>query len=184
VSPKLVQALTFVAAGVVVVLYVLFFRWRYRIEQRGKLPSAPPVVVPDAPALAATAPTPARPIPRPEPDPAEPPAPKTVAGLVAGIRLPADLVPLLTFPPRPDVADCVAFWTKGVPAEAVANALTAELERLGYIVTPAGDVLRADRGTDTLVGHVHATPALVNMGGRPAFPTVPEGAVVVEVWVP
>ncbi len=138
-SPRLVTAVTFLAAVVVIGLYLMSVVRRYRAE----------------------------------------------SSLLAGIRLPVDLVPLVSIAPRPDVDDQVAFWTKDVPAEAVGQAFAGELVRLGFTVAPLKEgAVRAERDGAALLCQVHATPSIVTVDGRQAFPSMPEGAVVVEVRVP
>jgi hypothetical protein len=178
-------------AALVIGGYLLWVLWRLKAERRKKaaeadsvpslLEPAPPVehVVPKAAPGFTAADVPATP----------PPAPPTVrlsvAGALSGIKMPCDLVPLTTLVPRPDVGDRVAFWTSGFPAEIVGTRFADELDRLGYALEPIGDnTLRARRGDEELHASIHASMALANVGGRPAFPSVPDDGVVVEVWVP
>ena len=99
--------LTFVAAGIVVGLYVLFVAWRYRVEKGKKAMDEP---APDKrqervlERLGAT--------PVPEPESAIPGV--TVADLLTGIRMPADLVPVITAIDA-DAGRQVTFWTRAAP---------------------------------------------------------------------
>ncbi len=203
-SPRLVTAVTFLAAVVVIGLYLMSVVRRYRAERRKRsvtradtdvearvldrlaaTASAQPAT-PMPPTPGPTADTPAPPIEANDsPDTASPSPGPTVASLLAGIRLPVDLVPLVSIAPRPDVDDQVAFWTKDVPAEAVGQAFAGELVRLGFTVAPLKEgAVRAERDGAALLCQVHATPSIVTVDGRQAFPSMPEGAVVVEVRVP
>jgi len=149
-------------------------------------PAAGDAPSPDEPTPApASASTPAAEAPTMPP----PPAPSidrraTVADIVQGITLPYDLAPLTTMVPRPDVGDRVAFWTDRAPAEVVGSAVADEFERLGFASEPvASDTLRLTRGNQSLMARLHESPSLANVGGVPAFPSVPEHAVVLELWV-
>jgi hypothetical protein len=109
--------------------------------------------------------------------------PRTVTDLLAGIKLPNDLAPITMMAPRPDVGDRIAFVTEGVPGATVGAAFGAELERLGYTLTPLNPTLiAADRGTDQLRCMIHLDAAAAEIGKAKAFPAVPVGAVVIEVW--
>jgi hypothetical protein len=108
----------------------------------------------------------------------------TIANLVQGISLPYDLAPLTTMVERPDVGDRVAFWSDRAPAEVVGAAVADEFERLGFTIEPVGsDTLRLSRDGQALMARLHASPGLSNIGGVPAFPSVPPNSVVLELWV-
>jgi hypothetical protein len=211
-DPKVVLAVTWIFAGLVVAAYIWFVVWRFRVERRKKaaqatsddamsdviartaqrLSSAPPLGVPSASSVpaasAAVAPTPAAAASAPAATAAEPPlepVAATVAGLVSGIVLPHDLVPLTTIAPRSAAGDRVAFWTASTPAEVVGPAFASELERLGYTVIARDErSLSAQRDDDRLLVMIHPDGATAIIGDQMAFPSVPEVSVVIEVWVP
>lgn len=109
----------------------------------------------------------------------------TVADRLAGISLPHDLVPLTTMAARSATGDRVAFWTDRAPVEVVGPAFADELERLSYdITTLDAQSLAAKRGTDHLMVVIHPDGPAAIVEGRVAFSSVPERAVVIEVWVP
>jgi hypothetical protein len=172
---------TFALAALVVGLYVWFVAVRYRAEKRRKGDATRPArPTSRAPLLLADPPDVATPAPPPE---AQPEA-GGVATALAGIRLPCDLVPLTNIADRPDVADRVAFVTTGVPAETVGTAFANEVERLGYELIPLGeDRLQAEREGTRIDVAIHPFPGGVQTGSGSAFPTAPEGSVVVEVWI-
>jgi hypothetical protein len=113
----------------------------------------------------------------PELYPTRPPSfPVTLAEVTAGVALPCGLVPL-THAPRPSAAtDHVALVSTSCSAAAVRHALHAALAAAGAEVAWDGDRGLVRRGDTTAGIAVHPTP-------RPAFPTAPEDAVVVELWV-
>ncbi|HSL59997.1 MAG TPA: hypothetical protein VK866_19280 [Acidimicrobiales bacterium] len=145
---------------------------RQRLEPEAPLPS--PVAHewprPDA-VLAAPTPTVARP----------PSAPTSLAELLAGIHLPADLAPLTHLGAIPDDGRLVLI-TASAPAEVVARELADELERLGFAVaslTETVAVARAERGAVEI--EVHPDPATATVDGARRFPTAEPGTVVVEL---
>jgi hypothetical protein len=166
---------------------VWFVAVRYRAEKRRKGDATRPArPAPRAPLLLADPPDVATPAPPPEVQPGAAPAPAgvSVATALGGIRLPCDLVPLTNIADRPDVADRVAFVTTGVPAETVGAAFADEVKRLGYELIPLGeDRLQAEREGTRIDVAIHPFPGGVQAGSGAAFPTAPEGSVVVEVWI-
>jgi len=195
-----------VAALIVVGLYVLFVVWRYRVDKRKKaMQNQEASALTQAIAKTAqqmSSPRPADPAPiarpvvgtplastpvaaTPPPDPPAANADTTVASALQGIALPNGLVPLTTMAPRPNTLDRVAFWTDTAPAEVVGTAFGDELERLGYAVTPLDQQsLAAQRDGVRLIVVVHPDGHAANVGGMQLFASVPERAVVIEVWVP
>ncbi len=191
--------------GLVVAAYIWFVAWRVRAERRKKAAEAaaaapakaalrssdldPPVTSMPAPPPAArraslpsrrasTAPTSMSPV-------ATQSGQRTVVQALTGIQLPADLVPLTTMAPRVGAGDRVAFWTDAAPVEVVGPAFAAELERLGYEVSARGvDTLVGERDGIHLIVVVHPDALLATIDDKPAFPSVPERAVVVEAWLP
>jgi hypothetical protein len=191
---------TWVAVGLVVAGYVWFIVWRVRAEKRKKaaearaqqpmkdalrspvldtpLPVVPPPVTTTTGTQSAQAAASATVV-------TEPKAHATVIEALSGIHLPCDLVPLTTMAARPGVGDRIGFWTDGAPAETVGPAFAAELERLGYEVDATADArLHAHRAGTELVVVLHPDPLLATIADKPAFPSVPELAVVVEAWLP
>ncbi|HEV3227213.1 MAG TPA: hypothetical protein VGZ52_10270 [Acidimicrobiales bacterium] len=196
-----VQVLTFAAVAVTIGLYVLFVVWRYRVDRRKKaaqnqVDASMSSAIARAAAIAGE--------PRSEPDivaladrptsdvapnaPAPAAVPvasaRTLADVLAGIKLPNELAPLTSIAPRLGVGDRVAFWTDTAPAEAVGTAFADELERLGYAVTPLNECSLAARRDDvTLSVMIHPEGRSAVIGNQTAFASVPEQAVVIEVWV-
>jgi hypothetical protein len=124
-------------------------------------------------------------VPMSEPAASDEPVAPDVTQLLAGIRLPSDLVPLITMADRPGVDDRVAFWTNAAPADDVGKAFAAELERIGYGVTwVEARMLAAERDNNRLVAIVHPDADKALIDTKKGFPSVPENAVVVEVWHP
>ena len=183
------------SVGFVIALYILFIVWRVRVDRRKKamvrshtdidstlssvIARAEASMLPDesspsAPVAMAEA--------RPAPESATSSA-ATVADALHGISLPNDLAPLTSMAPRGDVGDRVAFWTK-VPAEVVGPAFGDELERLGYTIKSIdAHTLAAQRGDARLVAIIHPDGQHAMIAGQRAFPTVPELATVIEVWL-
>jgi hypothetical protein len=218
-DPKVVLALTWTLAGLVVAAYIWFVVWRLRADRRKKAAeeiaddAMSDVIARTAQRLSSV--TPAGPATSAEPAASRPPTPSapptvtsppepyslrnellssapltarsdaTVADLVAGIALPHDLVPLTTLAPRAAVGDRVAFWTDRAPAEVVGPAFATELERLGYTMIPLDErTASAQRDHDRLVVTIHPDGDKALVAGQLAFTSVPEGSVVIEVWVP
>lgn len=160
--------------------------------------SAPAPVRPTSPdpAPATASSTGRSPAAAPSEPPSAPPAPTppgpsgtagadggTLAELLAGIRMPCDLVPLPDAAARPGSRESVAFATTDHRAEEVGAALAAELERLGFRVHPlGGDELLATRGDGELKAAVHRRAGQVAVAGQPAFPTARPEAVAVQLW--
>jgi hypothetical protein len=107
----------------------------------------------------------------------------TIASLASGIRMPCDLVPMLDAIPRPGTIDSVTFATTGHPPTAVGEAVSAELERLGFRVHPLADGdLLAVRGEAELKAGLIPNAKNVARGGIPAFPSARPDTLVVELW--
>ena len=196
--------------GLVIGLYVLFIVWRIRADRRKKAmredptstmsstlaraatdalrrePVAPPepLVSREPMPRAETSGIPAMPAPTsmPVPPPARAGEP-TVADALHGIALPNDLAPLTTMAERGGTGDRVAFWTDA-PVEVVGPAFGDELERLGYTVNALDQqTLAAQRDGTRLIAIIHRDANTVRLGEGPAFPSVPEAATVIEIWV-
>jgi hypothetical protein len=185
---KVVLALTWIFAGLVVAAYIWFVVWRFRVERRKKAAQS----ISDNAMSAAIARTAQQPSAAVASAPAAPVAESpressaaTVASLLSGVALPHDLVPLTTVAPRPVVGDRVAFWTGSAPAEIVGPAFVDELERLGYsVITLDERSLSAQRNDDRLLVMIHPDGATATIGDQLAFSSVPEHSVVIEVWLP
>lgn len=183
--------------------YVWFVVWRVRVDRRKKAdaretddrltaalarlgvpPAAPAAtddVAPEPVAAVSARPEPALVMPAPAAKPA--PADATVVSSLQGIKLPHELVPLTTMTARESAGDRIAFWTDAASAEAVGPEFAAELERLGYEVRPLDEhTLSAERDDIVLTAMIHRISQHEIAGTM--FPSVPPGAVVVEVWLP
>lgn len=108
------------------------------------------------------------------------PRARALAEAVEGIAMPCDLAPLMgTGPLEPRR---VAFFTTGHPPATVGAALSVELERLGFAITPLDDrSIRAVRAPDTvevrLRSHELNSPEMM----RELHPSAPADALVVEM---
>lgn len=106
----------------------------------------------------------------------------TLAEVLRGITMPADLAPLVhvagTDPTRRAV-----FCTTGRPVELVGVAVGEELARLGFTIEPvsATDSI-ARRGDDAVAVRMRAIGPQPPKGpADPAYPTAPAGSVVLDV---
>lgn len=108
--------------------------------------------------------------------------PEPIAALLTGIRLPANLEPV--------VADGVApsdhylcLHTKVATPEDVGIGLAEELERLGYTVMGISETEAvAARDDDVVSLQIDPTPAETAVAGIRRYPMASAGDVVVEVW--
>ncbi len=108
--------------------------------------------------------------------------PEPIAALLTGIRLPANLEPV--------VADGIApsdhflcLHTKEATPEEVGTGLAEELERLGYeVMGISEDEAVAKRNDDVVSLHIDANPAETAIAGIRRYPMASVGDVVVEVW--
>ena len=207
----MILVVTYAAAALVVAGYVWFLIWRQRTTKRREemaqgpslsMPIIPPLTTPQgtmpgAPEGRTTSMTStSTPTPTSSATPAAvPPMPnaflgtarsgRSLAEMLAGIRLPLDLAPITMMERRPDAAEHLAFWTDAVPADSVGTSFGNELERLGFALTPIDPtVIAADREGDHLLCKMHVEAQLVMAGKRRTFPAVPDGATVIEVWIP
>jgi hypothetical protein len=196
-NPSVVLALTWIFAGLVVGAYIWFVVWRFRVERRKKAAQAntdgsmSDAIARTAQRLASAPAASGAPVASVRADAPNAPAPLaphsevTVAGLLSGIALPYDLVPLTTIAARPAVGDRVAFWTDRAPAEIVGPAFAEELERLGFAMVSLDErTLSAQRDNERLIVMMHPDADKTIVGGQLAFTSVPERSVVIEVWVP
>jgi hypothetical protein len=110
----------------------------------------------------------------------------TVAEALAGIALPNGLAPLtsMTDAGTSVAGDRVVFWTDTAPADVVGHAFKEEVERLGFTVTRLDDqTVALRRDPYHLAATIYPDAGSVVVGKDPLFPTVPVGAVVLEVRV-
>ena len=110
----------------------------------------------------------------------ERPRARALAEAVEGIAMPCDLAPLMGTGPLDPRR--VAFFTTGHLPATVGTALSDELERLGFSITPLDDrSVRAVRARDTvevrLRSHELNSPEMM----RELHPSAPAGALVVEM---
>jgi hypothetical protein len=107
----------------------------------------------------------------------------TVADVLRGIELPNDLAPLTTMAPRVGAADRVAFWTNTSVPAVVAPAFLDALRAIGCEIAPLGaDTFAVERDGAHAFINVYADGRAAVIDGKPAYPSVPENAFVVEVW--
>lgn len=148
--------------------------------------SPPPLTQPGAVSTERRPPAPAPHLPAADPVEMErPTGPATVAEMLQGIRLPADLAPLTTMASRPGAGDRVAFWTASTPAELAGPTFIDSLLAIGCTVArvePSLYTIERDAARAALL--VHPDGRLATIDGAPAFPSVPESAVVIEIWLP
>ena len=112
-------------------------------------------------------------------DPARPRS-RTLAEAVQGIAMPCDLAPLMgtgALDPRE-----VAFFTTGHDAATVGFALSDELERLGFVLTPIDDrTIRAENGPDLVRARLISTALTSEDVMSELHPSAPSDALVVEM---
>lgn len=94
--------------------------------------------------------------------------------------MPCDLVPVID-PTAMDAQWRVAFSTRGVPPAEVGSKVGDELERLGYTLRSLNETeVQATRNDDVLTVRLIVNPEAAQRDGRPAFPTLAPGSIVVE----
>lgn len=105
---------------------------------------------------------------------------RTLAEAVEGIAMPCDLAPLMgtgALDPRE-----VAFFTTGHDAATVGFALSDELERLGFVLTPIDDrTIRAENGPDLVRARLISTALTSEDVMSELHPSAPSDALVVEM---
>lgn len=186
-----------------VVAYVALIRWRMRVHRQrraeaygtlvtdvpplrspptGDRPAAPSEVpAPAAPVATAASGPPAGPPGAPAGRPGAPGGPVgSVADAVAGIVLPDSLSPLVEVAPHPSAVDRAVFFARNTTAETVRSQMTESLAAIGRPVAWTGDL--GDTGGGLHVA-VIANPADHALAGVRAYPTAPEDAVVVDLWL-
>lgn len=121
----------------------------------------------------------APPAPDPQPVPSEP----TVAHLLAGFAMPADLTPVTPAGGTPNDR-ATSLISRDREAYDVGTNIADELERLGYSLQPVGETqLLATRDSEQLSVMIDPEPHTTVTGGGRRFPTANAGDVVVEFWV-
>ena len=156
-------------------------------------PSTPPAEPADAaPAPAAPVPeAPAAEVPVPEeasvdeaPEaPAEEPTDPTLADLLAGVRLPWNLLPTVDQSREPSNDRVVLITSEGEPGD-IGVDVADELERLGFTIAPRGDdTAIATRGDDSLGLQIIENPMAAEIDGVRRFPTATESSVALDIWV-
>lgn len=163
-----------------------------------EFPPPPPETVPDPPPMPAAdtsqdarepdpdaaPPTPAKPAASPVAvmAPADPDRPRarSLAEAVEGIAMPCDLAPLMGTGPL-DPRE-VTFFTHGHAAGDVGSALSDELERLGFVITPLDErSIRAERAPDVVEARLVSTELTSPDVMRERHPSAPADALVVEL---
>ncbi len=142
-------------------------------------PPVPPHVVEGTPTAAGSTPTPASPVP----DPPAAPAPRTLATVLVGVRLPCDLLPTpdALHPPSDDR---VTLLTDAAEPPTVGGAIADELERLGFEIAPDGDdEAVAIRGEDTIGMKITSEAFDATVGNGRRFPEATATSVALELWL-
>lgn len=140
-------------------------------------PKAPPVAEPSSAPLADAVTA----APTPDPQPAQP-AP-TLADLLAGVRLPWNLLPTVDQSREPSNDRVVLITNEGEPAD-IGVDVADELERLGFTIAPRGDdTAIATRGNDTLGLQIIPDPQAAQVNGTLRFPQATENSVALDIWV-
>jgi hypothetical protein len=108
------------------------------------------------------------------------PRARSLADAVEGIVMPCDLAPLMGVGPLKPRE--VAFFTSGYSPATVGAALSDELERLGYEITPLDDrSIRAARGPDEIEARLLSHEITAAEVMRELHPSAPAGALVAEM---
>lgn len=106
----------------------------------------------------------------------------SLAEVLRGMAMPADLAPLVHVAGA-DPTRRAVFCTTGLPVERVGAEVAEELLRLGFVLEPTSttDAL-ARRGDDALTVRMRAIGPQPQKGpADPAYPTAPAGSVVLDV---
>jgi len=133
----------------------------------------------------------------PPPPPVEPPAPveealaassaelagPTLADLLAGVRLPWNLLPTVDHSREPSNDRVVLSTTEGEPADVGAD-VADELERLGFVITTRGeDTAIATRGDDVLGLQIIPDAAGATANNTTRFPNATGTSVALDIWI-
>ncbi|MEZ5141890.1 MAG: hypothetical protein R2726_05140 [Acidimicrobiales bacterium] len=107
---------------------------------------------------------------------------RPVPELLEGIAMPCDLVPVTDEAAVDASFHRVAFHTRSAPPGTVGRELGDALERLGYSLRSTSDTeVVARRGDDVLRVTLHPRADGAQRDGKPAYPSIPPGDVVVEI---
>jgi len=148
-------------------------------------PPAAPVTATAATPAAQEAPTPAvQEAPATAPDEvAAPTATPTLADLLAGVRLPWNLLPTVDQGREPSNDRVVLITDQGEPSE-IGVDVADELERLGFVISPRGDdTAVATRDGQSLGLRIIEEPMTAEVEGTRRFPTATESSVALDIWV-
>lgn len=138
----------------------------------------PSIVIPSA-APAATA------DPEATADPAveEAPAAPTLADLLAGVRLPWNLLPTVDQSREPSNDRVVLITADGEPGD-IGVDVADELERLGFTIAPRGDdTAVATRDGNALGLQIIEDPMAAEVDGVRRFPTATSSSVALDIWI-
>lgn len=130
--------------------------------------AGPPAVVDEDPAVPATSSTGAS---------------RTLADILAGVRLPWNLLPTVDQAREPS-NDRVVLLTDGVEPAEVGADVADELERLGFTITTRGeDTAIATRGDDVLGLQILPEAGAATVGAQPRFPSASPTSVALDIWI-
>lgn len=107
----------------------------------------------------------------------------TLADLLAGVRLPWNLLPTIDQGREPSNDRVALITSEGDPAD-IGVDVADELERLGFAIAPRGDdTAVATRGEHSLGLQIIENPMDAEIDGTRRFPTATESSVALDIWV-
>ena len=110
-------------------------------------------------------------------------APRTLADILAGVRLPWNLLPTVDQAREPS-NDRVVLMTDGVEPAEVGADVADELERLGFAISTRGeDTAIATRGDDILGLQIVPEAGEATAGTERRFPNASPTSVALDIWV-
>lgn len=117
-------------------------------------------------------------------EPTEPAdAAPTLADLLAGVRLPWNLLPTVDQSREPSNDRVVLITSEGDPAD-IGIDVADELERLGFTIAPRGDdTAVATRGDQSLGLQIIEDPMAAEVDGTRRFPTATDSSVALDIWI-
>ncbi len=108
---------------------------------------------------------------------------RTLADILAGVRLPWNLLPTVDQAREPS-NDRVVLMTDGVEPAEVGADVADELERLGFIISTRGeDTAIATRGDDVLGLQIVPEAGDASTGAEQRFPHASPTSVALDIWV-
>ncbi len=111
------------------------------------------------------------------------PLPRTLADILAGVRLPWNLLPTVDQARQPS-NDRVALLTDGVEPAEVGADVADELERLGFTISTRGeDTAIATRGDDVLGLQIVPEAGSATVGTEARFPSASPTSVALDIWI-